>query len=77
MAAFSRLKVGQTLYTVTRQGMGNTTMTRKAVHPVTIKEIDPVKRRVFAVWNYFNAPQWYSERQVLRWKVNKPKADPL
>ena len=76
MAAFSRLKVGQTLYTVTRQGMGNTTLTRRAVHPVTVREIDAVKRRVFASWNY-NPPEWFSERRVARWKVNKPKADPL
>lgn len=76
MAALSRIKVGQTLYTVTRQGMGNTTMTRLAVHSVTVKEINLEKRRVFASWNY-NAPQWFTERQVARWKVNKPKADPL
>lgn len=77
MASFNRIKVGQTLYTVTRQRMGNTTMTRLAVHTVLVKEIDPVKRKVFAVWNHFNAPEWYNERQISRWKVNKPKADPL
>lgn len=77
MAALSRIKVGQTLYTVTRQKMGNTTMTRLAVHPVLVKEIDLAKRRVFAVWNHWNEPRWYSERQVAKWKVNKPKADPL
>jgi hypothetical protein len=51
-------------------------MTRRAVHPVTVREIDMTKRRVFASWNY-NEPQWFSERQVARWKVKKPKADPL
>jgi hypothetical protein len=76
MAALSRIKVGQTLYTVTRQGMGNTTMTRRAVHAVTVREINLEKRRVFASWNY-NEPQWFSERQVARWKVKKPQADPL
>jgi hypothetical protein len=76
MAALSRITVGQTLYTVSRQGMGNTTLTRLAVHPVTVREIDPVKRRVLASWNY-NPAEWYSERQVARWKAKKPKADPL
>jgi hypothetical protein len=76
MASFNRIKIGQTLYTVTRQGMGNTTMTRLAVHAVTVREINVEKRRVMASWNY-NAPQWYSERHVARWKVNRPKSDPL
>lgn len=77
MAAFSRIKVGQVLFTVTRQRMGNTTMTRLAVHEVKVLELDPVKRKVRAIWNHFNAPEWYSERQVARWKVSKPKADKL
>lgn len=57
--------------------MGNTTMTRRAVHQVKVIEVDLVKRRVLAVWNYMNPKEWYSERQVARWKVKQPKADPL
>jgi hypothetical protein len=56
--------------------VGNTTMTRRAVHPITVRQIDMEKRKVFASWNY-NPPAWHSERQVTRWKVNKPQADPL
>jgi hypothetical protein len=77
MAALSRIKPEQILYTVTRQGMGNTTMTRLAVHEVKVLEVDLVKRKVRAIWNHFNPPEWYSERQVARWKVSKPKADKL
>ncbi len=74
MATFNKIKVGQTLYSVTREQAGNTTMRRTAVRPVHVKEIDPAKRKVYASWNY-NPPQWFSERQVLRWKVNKPKQE--
>lgn len=52
-------------------------MTRRAVHQVRVVEVDLVKRRVRAVWNHFNPEEWYSERQVARWKVKQPKADPL
>lgn len=72
MPALSKIKVGQVLYTVSRQGMGNTTMTRMAVHPVQVHEIDLEKRKVFASWNY-NPPQWFHEHRVLKWKVKKPE----
>jgi hypothetical protein len=76
MASFDRVKVGQVLYSVVRQKMGNTTISRDAVFQVVVKEINTAKRAVFASWNC-NTPQWFSERSVNRWKVKEPKRKPL
>lgn len=74
MAALNKIKVGQTLFSVTREQAGNTTMRRTAVRPINVREIDLDKRKVFASWNY-NPPQWFFERSWRRWKVNKPKSE--
>jgi len=72
MATFDRLKVGQVLYTVTSQNMGNTTMHTKVVHTMKVMEINTFKRTVFASWNG-NLPRWHHERHVLAWRVKGPK----
>lgn len=72
MATISRLKPDQVLYTVTRQKMGNTTISRGVLHRVVVKEIDPEGRYVVASKNGNTARKYY-ERDVARWKVNEPK----
>ncbi len=72
MATITRLKVGQTLYAVIRQQMGNTTLRRGALYPVVVVEINPEHRWVRASING-NAPQRYSAARLAKWKVNKPK----
>jgi len=71
MASIKRVTVGQTLYTVTRQKMGNTAMSHSVTHTVTVIEVDPESRFVIASWNG-NTARRYRERDVARWKVNKP-----
>ena len=72
MPDIRNLKVGQTLYTLTRRLMGNTTIRETAVHTVTVKEIDPEHKWVVASWNY-NPPNRYYRRHVARWRVNDPR----
>ncbi len=78
MAAISRIKQHQVLFTVTRQKMGNTTMSYDAVHRVKVTEVDPAGKFVMASWNG-NAVRRYSESHVAKWKVNEPvkKPNPL
>lgn len=71
MATISRLSPGQVLYTVTRQKMGNTALSRKAVHTVRVIEVDPDGKFVMASWNT-NPARKYRESDVSKWKVNKP-----
>lgn len=71
MATIPSLKPGQTLYTVTQQKMGNTTMSRQAVHPVKVVEVDPEGKFVVASWNCNPARKFFAA-QVAKWKVNKP-----
>jgi len=74
MAIFDRIKPGQTLWTVTSQRMGNTTIRHKVVHSVLVNEVDTEKRIVVASWNG-NAARRYPEYQVKQWRVNKPKVE--
>lgn len=76
MAAISRIKVGQTLYTVTRQKIGNTTMSRDAVHSVYVTEVDPDGKFVSASWNG-NQTKLFRASDVAKWRVSKPVAKPL
>jgi hypothetical protein len=71
MAAISRIKTEQILFTVTRQKMGSTTMSYDAVHRVRVIEVDPEGRFVIASWNG-NKARRYSASQVSKWKVNEP-----
>lgn len=73
MATIRNLKPGQVLYTVTRQKMGNTTVSRGVMHQVVVKDVDPEGRFVMASWNG-NPVRKCFERDVARWKVNQPKS---
>ena len=72
MATLSRLKPGQTLYTITKQKMGNTTIRINVMHHVIVKEVFPDEGYCIASWNG-NTPRRYSAFQVKSWRVNKPK----
>ena len=76
MASLNTLREGQVLYTVTKQSIGNTTMTRNAVHRVKVVNVDMAARKVVASWNG-NAEKAFSESQVAKWKVSKPPTRPL
>ena len=72
MATLERLKVGQVVYSVEKRRLGHTLISRDAVFRVVIKDINPVKRAVFASWNS-NPALWYYESQVKRWKIKEPQ----
>lgn len=72
MAAISRIKPDQVLYSVERRKMGNTTLSETVVFAVRVKEVDPEGRFVIASHNG-NPVRRYSERAVAKWKVNKPE----
>lgn len=72
MASISTIKTGQTLYTVQRQKMGNTTITYNVMHRVTVQEVDPDGRFVIASWNG-NAPRKFAEAAVAKWRVKEPQ----
>lgn len=71
MAALNRIQPGQVLYTLTRQKMGHTTMSRLAVHEVRVVEMLPEGRGVLASWNG-NTPRKFYASQVAKWRVNRP-----
>jgi hypothetical protein len=72
MATISKLVPGQVVYSIERQKMGNTTMSRNALYPVRIIEIDPEGKFVVASWNG-NPARTYRQRQVTKWRVSKPE----
>jgi hypothetical protein len=72
MAAISRIKPKQVLFTVTRQKMGNTTLSCDVVHRVAVTEVDPSGQFVMASWNG-NPVQKFSALRVSKWKVSEPK----
>lgn len=76
MASIKTLKVGQIVWSVIRQKVGNTTMIRDAVFPVKIISIDLENGTVVASWNG-NRPTTCYEREIKNWKVKEPKSDPL
>lgn len=65
------LTVGQTVWSVMRYGMGNTTVRTTGIYRVVIKEIDLERGRVLASWNN-NAPEWFYGSRIGAWKKNKP-----
>lgn len=71
MASIRSLELGQILYEVARQKMGNTSIVRGVLYTVKIVDIDPEGKWVLASWNS-NTPRRYNERQVRRWKIKKP-----
>lgn len=72
MAKIEKLTVGQTLYELRRQKMGNTTVSRTACYEVKVREIAEDKRSIMASWNG-NPPRRYNVRDVAKLKVKKPE----
>lgn len=67
MPAFSTIKVGDRLWDVHSERMGNTTMRRMGSWPVDVIEVDPERRRAKCVWNHnVSRASWYTERQLAR-----------
>ncbi len=54
--SIKRLKVGDNLWSSSRQKMGNTTMRETVFHPVRIHEIAPDYSYALVSWN-FNPPK--------------------
>lgn len=75
MVAINALKPGDVVYDVSREKMGNTTLRRQVVRNVNIKSVSEDKRSVEASWNG-NSVRTFREREVARWKRNKPAAKP-
>ena len=71
MAQLSKIRVGQTLYTVSRGRLGNTTLRTVRVHPVTVEEVNLVDGYVIARWNH-NRPEKYRLGDISTWKVSEP-----
>lgn len=51
------LKVGDTLWSSSRQKMGNTTMRQTVFHPVYVREIAPDYSYALVSWNGNNPPK--------------------
>lgn len=66
-----KLQVGQTVYSVERRGLGNTTLRTTSVFPIRIEEIDLANQRVMASWNH-NRPTPYYARSVAKWREKEP-----
>lgn len=66
------LQSGMTVYETHTYRMGNTTLRSQGVWPVTVVEVDMLKRRVLASWNG-NRSEWYYEHQWSKWRLKKPK----
>jgi hypothetical protein len=73
MVAFSTIKPGDVLYSVQKQRMGNTTMKRDAVFPVTIKEV--CDGYAWASWNG-NPQTRYSVAMIGKLRRSQPKCKP-
>ncbi len=66
------LKPGDVVYDTKMTRMGNTTIRRRSVWKVHIKEVDLERNRVLASWNG-NAPKLYFARDgKLPWRRTNP-----
>ena len=63
MAAFSKIKVGDTLWDCRKTVMGNTTMRRMSCWTVRVMEINEEKKQALCSWNG-NRAEWWSERRL-------------
>jgi hypothetical protein len=71
---FEKLKAGMELYDVRRAtGMAVFRGSKYNVWPVHILEINVTNRKALVSWNY-NAARWIPERQVTKYRFNKPKS---
>jgi hypothetical protein len=68
---FDSIRAGDVYYTVSRNKMGNTTMSTTAVHRVRVISCDSVKETVVASWNG-NQSRTYYERDYSKWRKNEP-----
>lgn len=71
MAAFDRIKAGDTLYDVHRVKCGNTTMSREPCFTVYVISVDKANRTAMCSWNS-NGAQRYNERKLKRLRRSKP-----
>ena len=74
MASFDRIKVGDRLWDVHRQKMGNTSMSCLGSWPVDVKSIDAEKRTAVCSWNG-NPPEVYLERDIKRLRRSPAKSE--
>ena len=70
MASIQKLKPGQTVWSVERVKTGIRGVTREAVYPVYVIEVN--ENFVIASWNG-NARKRFSGRAVGKWRVKKPE----
>jgi hypothetical protein len=68
---FEKLKPGTVAYTITRQKMGNTTVSTIAIHSVRVASVDMERRTVTASWNG-NEVQRFYEGQYSKWRESQP-----
>lgn len=66
-----KLKPGDTVYSIHRYKMGNTTIKTVGYYPVKIVSVDEEKRRVTASQNH-NPPTTFYEKQWSKWHAEKP-----
>jgi hypothetical protein len=74
MVAFSALSVGDKLYSVSSERMGNTTMRRAVVRQLTVTEIDNEARRA-KLTGSVAGPIWRSERLLRPYRRTPPTKD--
>ncbi|GBQ85580.1 hypothetical protein AA14337_3109 [Acetobacter malorum DSM 14337] len=67
------LNPGEVVYSVTRQKMGNTTISQTVVHSVVIEAVDLQKGKVVARWNGNPAKSFFAQDGKLPWRRSKPK----
>jgi len=76
MPTISKLSPGQTVYSVERRRMGNTTISRGACFSVYVIEVHPSVNGsvpfVIASWNSNPSRKFY-EKSFKKWKLVKPE----
>ena len=70
MATIGRLKPGQTVYSVERQKMGNTSLSHEVLYSVRIIEVH--ENYVIASWNNSPAREFHLSA-IKKWRVSKPE----
>ena len=66
-----KLKPGMTVYSVSRQKMGNTTLSTVCVWPVRVVSVDLENMTVEASWNS-NKPRSFSRAIWSKWREKPP-----
>lgn len=75
MASLKKIEVGQVLWSIKKQKMGNTSISTQSLYPVKVIEINLDEGFAIVSWNG-NAPVKYRENQIRALKVNKPEKIP-